>query len=239
MIHDFKLKPPFFEIGPKAYLYGRDVLELALAAEQASIKYDVDVIFTASYFDIYPIKQKTSRIFVFAPHMDPLMPGRGLADVLPEAVKAAGAVGVMLNHSEKPLSYSVLGKTIARADDVGLATIVCADSIVEARAIAMLGPNIIAAEPTELIGSGNTSDSRYVTDSIAAIKSVNPDIYVLQGAGIKNGSDVYQVISAGAEATGSSSGIIKAADPIRMVDEMIRNVREAWDKRHEEDDYGI
>ena len=45
-------EPPFFEIGPKSYLYGDDVLELALAAERASEKYDVDIIFTTPYTDI-------------------------------------------------------------------------------------------------------------------------------------------------------------------------------------------
>jgi len=37
----FRIEPPFFEIGPKAYLYGDGVLALALAAERASIEYGV------------------------------------------------------------------------------------------------------------------------------------------------------------------------------------------------------
>ena len=40
-----KIKAPFFEIGPKSYLFGDDILELAIAADRASEKYDVDVIF--------------------------------------------------------------------------------------------------------------------------------------------------------------------------------------------------
>ena len=35
------IKAPFFEIGPKSYLYGDDVLNLALAADVASEKYGV------------------------------------------------------------------------------------------------------------------------------------------------------------------------------------------------------
>ena len=76
----------------------------------------------------------------------------------------------------------------------------------------MLGPNIIVAEPTELIGTGKTSDMDYVKASIEAVKSIDPEIMVLQGAGISNGNDVYNVIFAGAEATGSSSGVVKAKD---------------------------
>lgn len=226
------IRAPFFEIGPKSYLYGNDVIELARAADIASEKYDVDIIFTTPLVEIARVKAATKRLHVFAPHMDPLRPGRGLADTLPESLIAAGAEGVMLNHAEKPLSISVLRETILRADELGLTTIVCADSIAEAGMIARLNPNIIVAEPSELIGTGITSGPEYVEASMKAVKDVNPDIMVLQGAGISNGEDVYQTISAGAEATGSSSGVVKAADRAAMVDEMIGAVRRAWDERH-------
>ena len=226
---------PFFEIGPKSYLYGDDILDLALAADAASEKYDVDIIFTTPIVELRRVKEATHRIHVFAPHMDSLRPGRGVADILPESLKAAGAEGVMLNHCEKPLTVAELKAAIKRADEVGLATIVCADSIAEASAIAHLCPNIIVAEPTELIGTGKASDKEYVEASTKSVKEVNPDIMVLQGAGIKCYDDVYRNIFAGADATGSSSGIV--ALPTReernkMVDDMIRAVRDAWDARH-------
>jgi len=226
------IRAPFFEIGPKNYLFGDEVLDLARAADAASEKYDIDIIFTAPYQDIRMVVAETEHLFVFAPHMDPLPPGRGLADILPESIKAAGAAGVMLNHCERPLGLSMLHRTIRRAKELGLITIVCADSVDEAEAIAMLGPDIIVAEPSGLIGTGTASDIEYVRASIVAVKAINPEILVLQGAGISSGEDVYRVISAGAEATGSSSGIMKAADRNAMVDEMIRAVREAWDVRN-------
>lgn len=232
MKRHFTLKPPFFEIGPKSYLVGDDVLSLALAADAASRKYDIDIIFTTPVVDIRRVAEATERIFVFAPHMDPIRPGRGLADILPESLVAAGAAGVMLNHCEKPISIATLNRAIRRADEVGLATIVCTDTIEEASAVASFAPNIIVAEPSELIGTSHTSSMRYVKASIDAVKRVNPDIYVLQGAGISKGQDVYDVIFAGAEATGSSSGIIKAANRVAMIDEMICAVRRAWDARH-------
>ena len=234
MYKGLTVKPPFFEIGPKAYLYGDSALALAKAADEASAKYDVRIIYTPQYTDIYRIAHETSHLLVFAQHMDPLPAGRGLGSVLPEAVKSAGAVGVMLNHCEKPLSLPDLKRTIQRADEVGLVTIVCADSIAEAKAIAYLGPNIIVAEPTELIGTGTASNMAYVMASIEAVKGVNPEIQVLQGAGISSAEDVYKVIRAGAEATGSTSGIIKATDPYAMIDAMIGAVRRAWDECRQE-----
>jgi triosephosphate isomerase len=232
MYKDFKIKPPFFEIGPKAYLYGEEMLKLAKVIDKVAMKYDVDIIVTPQYTDIRLLADNTERILVFAQHMDYLPIGRGLGSVLPEDVKAAGAVGVMLNHAEKPLTFDAIEKTIRRADEVGLATIVCADTIEDVKTIAKMGPNLIVAEPTELIGTGKTSDSNYVLETIRIVNEINPDIMVLQGAGISNGQDVYNTIKLGAQATGSTSGIIKAQDPYAMVEEMIYNLRKAWDELH-------
>ena len=74
------IRAPFFEIGPKSYLYGQDVVDLAIAADKASEKYGVDIIFTTPIVSISAVKAATKHIHVFAPHMDPLEPGRGLAD---------------------------------------------------------------------------------------------------------------------------------------------------------------
>lgn len=224
--------PPFFEIGPKSYLYGQDVIDLAIAADKASEKYGVDIIFTTPVVEIARVSAATHRIHVFAPHMDPLRPGRGLADTLPESLVAAGAEGVMLNHCEKPVPLAVLRATIERAKEVGLTTIVCADSCAEAAAIAHLKPDIIVAEPSELVGTGVACGPEYVRAAAKAVKDVDPDILVLTAAGIANGQDVYDTIVAGADATGSSSGVAKAADRAAMVDEMICAVRRAWDDRH-------
>ena len=226
------VKLPFFEIGPKSYLYGDDILDLALAADAASEKYGVDIIFTTPVVDIRRVREATKHIHVFAPHMDPIVPGRGLADILPESLVAAGADGVMLNHVEKPVTFEVLAETIKRANEVGLTTIVCADSMADAAKIATLAPDIIVAEPSELIGTGVSVGPEYVEAATKSVKEVNPDILVLTAAGISNGEDVYNTIIAGADATGSSSGVAKAADRAAMVDEMIAAVRKAWDERH-------
>ena len=230
MLKSLDIKPPFFEIGPKAIIYGEEMLKLAKVIDKTAMKYDVDVIVTPQYTDIKLLADNTERIFVFAQHMDYLVPGRGLGSVLPEAVKAAGAKGVMLNHAEKPLNLEVVEKTIRRAEEVGLATIVCADTVEDVKAIAKMGPDMIVAEPTELIGTGTTSDSNYVIDTINTVKEINDKIMVLQGAGISNGQDVYNTIKLGAQATGSTSGILKADDPYAMVEEMLFNLRKAWDE---------
>ena len=230
-MENLSLKAPFFEIGPKNYLYGDQIIELAKAADAAAEEFDIRVIFTTPYADIRAVKQCTKNLYVFAPHMDAIPVGRGLACVLPESIKAAGADGVMLNHCERPLETAALCRTIERAKELGLMTIVCSDTIREAKAVAQMGPDMMVVEPVDLIGTGEACSLEYVKASVEAVHSVDPSIGVLVGGGIANGEDVYNIIIAGADATGSSSGIAKAANPGEMAREMIKAARLAWDVR--------
>ncbi len=233
MLGTFHLTPPFFEIGPKLYLYGNMALELAVFADKLVEKYGVEILFTAQYTDIEPIARCTSHIMILAQHMDYMLPGRGLGGVLPEAIKAAGAHGVMLNHAEKPLSISALNRTIKRADEVGLASVACADTPEEALAIAHLSPSVILVESPLLIGTGKRTkdDATEVRRINESIWDINPKILVLHGAGITDETDVYGVIACGAQATGSTSGIMKAENPFEMTEKMIAAVRKAWDDK--------
>lgn len=223
------IKAPFFEIGIKNYIYGDEVLAAALAAEAAAQKYDVDVLLITPYTEIRRVAEHTRRLIVLAPYMDVLRPGRGMADVLPEALQAAGARGVVLNHCERPMTLLNIQKTIERANELGLLTFACASSLQEARAIACLHPDIINPEPTEIIGTGVTSDQDFVRSSIQVIKEIAPDILVEQAAGITSGQQVYDLIVAGAEAAGAASGIFGAKDPLAKIDEMVHAVRQAID----------
>jgi triosephosphate isomerase len=234
MYRGIQITPPFFEIGPKAYLYGQEVLKLARHADRMSAKYRVQIIFTPQYVDIPVLAQSTKKLLIFAQHMDSLPVGRGVGSVLPEALKAAGAVGVLLNHAEKKLSLEELERTIRRADEVGLASMICADNLEEAVLIAHMRPNIIIAEVPDLIGAGKRAedDHQIIAGINAAVWAIDPEIHVLHGAGISCGQDVYDIISAGAQAAGSTSGIIMADDPFTMLEEMIRSERVAWDKIH-------
>lgn len=233
MFGPFKLKPPYFEIGPKAYKYGDEALDLALHADAMCRTFGVDIIFTAQYTDIAMIAKKTKHLKVFAQHMDPNTVGRGVGAVLPEAIRQAGAVGVLLNHAEKPLSLSVLNETIRRADQVGLATLACAGTVEESAAVAMLRPNIVLAESPALIGGGKRSqeDALEIERINTAVRNVGEDILVLHGAGIASEDDVYQVIRSGADGTGSTSAIMRAADPKDMLSRMIEAMCRAYRER--------
>ena len=226
-----KIRVPYFEIGTKNYVWGDKVLEYALAADAAAEKYDVDVLFITSPLEIRRVAENTKHLIVLAPYMDTLRPGRGMADILPEGIKAAGAQGVVVNHCEKPMSLPQIKKTIDRANELDLLIFACADTVAEAKAIAELHPDIINPEPSELIGGtgAGVSSMGYVKEVIKSIKDIYPDILVEQAAGITNGQQVYDFIMAGSEAAGAASGIMNAKDPIAMIDEMIAATKRAKD----------
>ena len=225
-----QIRTPYFEIGTKNYIYGDTVLEYAKAADAAAEKYDIDVLFITPCTEIRRVVENTKHLIVLAPYMDTLRPGRGMADILPEGLKAAGAQGVVINHCEKPMSLPAMKATIDRARELDMLVFACADTIAEAKAIAQLHPDIINPEPSDIIGGGNgVSPMAYVKDSIKVIKDIYPDIMVEQAAGITNGQQVYDFIMAGSEAAGAASGIMNAKDPLAMIDEMIAATRRAAD----------
>ncbi|MBQ3491693.1 MAG: triose-phosphate isomerase [Oscillospiraceae bacterium] len=224
------IRVPYFEVGTKNYVYGDTLLEYAIAADKAAEKYDIDVLFICSPIEIRRVREHTKHLIVLAPYMDTLRPGRGMADILPEGLKAAGAQGVVINHCEKPMSLPQMKATIDRARELDMLVFACADTLAEAKAIAQLHPDIINPEPSEIIGGGNgVSPMAYVKDSIRVIKEIYPDIMVEQAAGITNGQQVYDFIMAGSEAAGAASGIMNAKDPVAMIDEMIAATRRAAD----------
>ena len=225
------IRTPYFEIGTKNYIYGDTVLEYAKAADEAAEKYDIDVLFITPAVEIRRVVENTRHLIVLAPYMDTLRPGRGMADILPEALKAAGAEGVVVNHCEKPMSLPAIKDTISRARELDMLVFACADTIAEAKAIAQLHPDIINPEPSELIGGteSGVSDMGFVKESIRAIKEIYPDILVEQAAGITSGQQVYDFIMAGSEAAGAASGIMNAKNPLAMIDEMIAATRRAAD----------
>ena len=211
---------PFLMVNPKSYLYGEASLKLAKAADQTSADTGLTIYFTCPYPDIRLIAEQTEHIIVTAQSMMPLSPGRGMGHLLPEAIKAAGAGAVVLNHAENPLTFHDLYQNIIRAKELGLFSIACADSVAEAEALAMMHPDAILAEPTELIGTGVAADDSYIDACVARIKAVDTEIAVMIGSGITTAEDCRNVILHGGDAAGSTSGILKAPDPEARVREM-------------------
>ncbi|MCL2832748.1 MAG: triose-phosphate isomerase [Treponema sp.] len=227
------IKVPFFEFGPKAYLYGEKMIGLAEHADRLAAEYDVDIIIDPQTLDIPEMARRCRHIKVFAQHMDPIRAGRGMGSVLPEALKEWGAAGTLLNHTEKRLSLTDLESAVNRAREVGLLSMVCADNPDQAAAIALFAPDSIVVESPLLIGGGErkAGDNSVILEINARIRKINPGIRLLHSAGIKTADDIYNVIASGSDGAGSSSALALAPDPFKMFTDMVAAVRRAWDKR--------
>lgn len=227
-----KAESPFLIVNPKSYLYGEKSLELAKAADKTAKETGLQIYFTCPYADIRLIKEKTENLIVCAQSMDSLTPGRGMGHVLPESLKEAGAEAVFLNHAENQKTVSELYATIKRAKELGMITIVCADSTVEAKAVACMDPDIVLAEPTDLIGTGQVADDSYTIETVKGLHEVNPDVLVMIASGVSTAEDCYNVVKLGADGTGATSGILNAPSPAQRVQEMAEAIVKARDEKN-------
>jgi triosephosphate isomerase len=167
------------------------------------------------------------EIPVFSQNVDPKKPGSGTGYTTPSLVKAAGAVGTLINHSEHKQPAEDVGACVNLSRDLGLITCVCADTVDIARSLASFSPDYIAVEPPELIGgdiSVTTANPDIVRDTVDSVKSVDRKIKVLCGAGVKNGNDVKTAVELGAEGVLLASGVVKAADPEAVIRDLIRYI---------------
>ena len=225
------IRAPFLIVNPKAYIYGEESLALAKVCDELGEKYDIDIIFTAQHVDLRMIAKETKRIILTAQHMDGINPGRGMGHILPEGIKDAGAHAVVLGHAEHPVSTGQLAAAVRRAKELELLTVVCADTVPECEAVSQLHPDVIIVEPTSGIGSGRASSDEYMKATNAAIRAVDPDIFILQAAGISTGKDIYRAVLNGADASGGSSGILNAPDRRAKSVEMIEALQRAYKNR--------
>ena len=235
MSHSIPLTRPIFEIGLKAYWFGRQALEFAQAADEVCARHDAAIIITPQYVDIPSIARKTKHLLVFAQHIDDITPGKGNGSVLAEAVKEAGAHGTWLNHAESPLTLGQIQRCVARAKEVGLYSLVSSDSPQQAAAVSNFNPDIIAAEPPELIDrkdSIETSELHFIAQTRQLLQEGNSRAIFFYGAGIRTPVNVRNVIHAGAEGTGTTSGIVKAKNPVQMLEDMIIALKDAWNRRN-------
>lgn len=221
------LKKPFLVVNPKSYLYGEKLLTLAKKADELCEKYDLDCLFTAQLIDLPKVIASCPHLTPCAQVMESLTPGRGMGHVLPEALAEAGVKATFLNHAENPCTIHELATTIARAKELGILTVVCSDSVDEGKAIAYFQPDVMVCELTSLIGTGQVADEEYMRSSTQAVKDISPSTLVLQAAGIHNGQNVYDAIRCGADASGGTSGIVAADDPMATLEDMFAGLDKA------------
>lgn len=226
-----KIRTPLILVNFKTYseATGRKAVKLAKIAEKISLETEVCIGLAPQFVDIAPIASTVS-IPVFAQHIDPIAPGSFTGHILPEAIRETGAVGTLINHSERRLKLADIDAIIARARESDLLSVVCANNAAVSAAAAALKPSMIAVEPPELIGTGisvSKAKPEVVLSTVDLVKRINPDVVILCGAGITSGEDVAAALRLGTEGVLVASGVVKAKDPYKVLLEFAESITKA------------
>lgn len=225
----FEIKPkiisPFFSVSPKSYLIGQDLLDLALIADELAGEIDSTIFFTAPPTELTTIVNSTKNMIITSQNADGLGLGKGMGRPLLESLKEIGVQATFINHMEAQVTFKEIIAAISKARELDIISIVCIDTAEEAKIISYANPDIILCEPNYLIGTGKTSDDSYVYETIKEIKKVNPDILIMEGAGITSGSDVSRIIKLGADGTGVSSILAKDCDKKGLLKDLFNGLK--------------
>jgi len=218
------LKTPTIVLNVKTYkeAIGKQAVILAKTMDEVAEETGVSMAIAVTDADIYRCVQEVS-IPVYAQHIDPITPGSHTGWTLPEAVKEAGAVGTLINHSEHRLKLADIETCLSKATSMQLDAIICTNNIETSKAAAALAPPFIAVEPPELIGgdiSVTTADPDIVSGTVEAVKSISKNVKVLCGAGVKNGKDVKKALELGSEGVLLASGVVKAKDKKQVLHDL-------------------
>lgn len=148
-----------------------------------------------------------------AQHIDPISYGSHTGSILPQSIKESGAIGTLINHSEKKLSSNKIESCICLAKQLNLKTVCCAANIKEVIEISKFNPDYIAFEDPELIGTGKSisrEKPELITKFVEVLKELNPDIIPLCGAGISDKEDVKAALELGTKGVLVASAVVKA-----------------------------
>jgi triosephosphate isomerase len=211
------IRTPVIVLNVKAYAEsaGEKGENLLKACEEAAEETGASIVICPQQVQL-ALLAKDADIPVFAQSVDAVEPGSQTGWVTLQGIKAVGAAGTLVNHSEHRLKMADIEWIVSKAKEMDLATCVCTNNVPVSMAAAAMGPDFVAVEPPELIGTGipvSKADPEIVKNSVDEVKRVNDSVIVLCGAGITTGEDVKAAIELGSEGVLLASGVVKADDP--------------------------
>jgi len=227
-VNGTRINFPLILINFKCYreASGKRGLELARVAEQISRETGVCIAVAPQLTDLAFIASQV-EIPVFSQHVDDVEPGSHTGHVTLEAIRDAGAVGTLINHSERRVRADQIDVVVKKARTLNLTTVVCTNTPEVTAAMAALGPDMVAIEPPELIGTGipvSRAKPEVVTSSVELVRRVNPQVRVLCGAGITTGEDVAAALRLGTVGVLLASGVVKAKDWRKAIFDLIEPI---------------
>jgi len=223
-----KYDTPIVILNFKTYIEatGDNAVNLARVCEEVADESGVNIVVAPQHMDLFRVTQNVN-IPVVAQHIDPIDAGGHTGSVLLECAKEAGATGTLINHSEKRMKLADVQKVIEMVKKANLVSVVCTNNVQTSAAAAAMEPDFVAVEPPELIGSGipvSKAEPEVVTGTVDTVKSINPNVKVLCGAGISTGEDLKAALDLGSEGVLLASGIILADNPHEALLDLVANI---------------
>lgn len=197
---------------------GNAVINLLSSVGKVSRESGITILPVAQPTDIYRIKKELG-IEVWAQHMDPIDPGRNMGWLSPYALKDAGATGVVINHSEHEVDKETIGKTLAKAKEYGLKTLLIGHSIEDVIEFDSLGADYVSYERADMIGGGVsmlTQEEEGVKKLVSVLR--NP---LIIGAGVATGKDIKQAVALGAKGAILASAFVLSKNPEETLCELV------------------
>ena len=205
---------------------GQRSLDLARAVESAGAAAGIEAIVSPP-LPMLSLVASAVGIKVFSQAVGSKTGDKTTGEVLPVAVKSAGASGTLLNHSESRRPPAELRELVPRVRGLGLAVCLCSQTPAEAVKLAALSPEYVAIEPPELIGSGiavSRAKPELVTRTVSALRKAGYGGAILCGAGIASGEDVAKAVELGVDGVLVASSVVKAPDWRRKTQELARSL---------------
>lgn len=202
---------------------GNRAHQIATAAQLVSRESGVTIGVAPGYIDLHPLCHHFA-IPVYAQHVDGYEPGAHTGHITADALKAAGAAGSLVNHSERRLTLAEIESSVRALQTHTLSAVICSNNEATSAGAAALGPEYVAIEPPELIGSGvsvSKANPDIIKRSVAAVHVVNPKVKVLTGAGIQTGECVKIAVDLGTDGVLLASSVVKATDPAAVLRDLV------------------
>ncbi|MGA2665222.1 MAG: triose-phosphate isomerase [Nitrososphaerales archaeon] len=193
---------------------GDGALRLARAAESATRDLEVELILAPPVPNLSSIAAAVA-VPVFSQGVANQSEGRSTGHVIPEAVRAAGCAGSLINHSESRLPLEALRQLLPRMKGLGLRSCVCGEDAGQVAGFAPLGSEYLAVEPPELIGGGiavSKARPELLGETSAAARGAGYTGRLLCGAGIVSGEDARAAMELGMDGILVASSVVRSAD---------------------------
>lgn len=184
-------------------------VKLAKAAQKVAQKLKVEII-VAPPQPALALVAKSVKIPVICQHVDGEKQGSTTGFFVPEVARSYGAVGSLINHSEHRIEMKLIASLVERMRKLGMTSIVCARTPHEVMEISVFGPDFIAIEPPELIGSGRAVSKENPAIITRSIEAAGSRSRVICGAGITDKGDVRAAVKLGSKGILIASAVVKA-----------------------------